>query len=424
MNTKTSRLFLCIFLMFGCRLYARPDSTLFPLSKSLEPNVRFWISIFTQYSSAQYLVFDAGNVDRIYEILDSKKLFPGGEPTPKIKESILKAEHEKMVRRLKRLGERDIQNQTLSKEDLKLISLFGDSVKPEEVRKAAERVRLQHGILEQFRDGLVKSGRYLDSLKSIFSRSGLPEELIYLPHVESSFNPYAGSKAGAIGMWQFVGSTGKKFLRIDDKIDERRDPYLSSLAAARLLKLGYDTLHSWPLAITAYNHGLLGVRKIVKELNTKDLGEMVTRYESKPFGFASKNFYAEFLAAVQVAQHSSDYFNGIVMDSCWSFKTIELPLEMQAGPIRRALQVNDSILQALNPSLNPSVLEGKNNIPLGFLLRIPVDADERAVFEMWVSEGLLPRGAYLAWCHGMEKTIFRYVDEIPFFISTRKDRRG
>lgn len=407
-----------------CGLQAQTDSTVFPIPPVLEPNVRFWVAVFTKYSASEYLFFDAGNVNRIFEIVDMRKQFPAGEPAPKKKEAFLKTEKERIISELNNLGEKDSSGQKLSKKELGLAALFGDSAKPEDFKKAAERVRIQHGNREQFREGLARSGRYLDSLKIIFVRNGLPEELVFLPHVESSFNPHAGSKVGAVGMWQFMGSTGKKFLRIDERVDERRDPYLSSIAAAKLLKLSYDTLKTWPLAITSYNHGLIGIKKIIKELGTRDLGEMVMRFESKPFGFASKNFYAEFLAAVHVARNPSRYFNNITLDSVWRFKTVGLPLELQAGLVKKSFHIPDSILVELNPSLSPSVLNEKRKIPLGYVLRLPVHTDEKAVFEEWVSEGILPRGAYTAWCTGMEKIFFRYVDTIPYYFPRGKDKRG
>ena len=90
---------------------------------------------------------------------------------------------------------------------------------------------------------------------------GLPTELAALPHVESSFNTYAYSKVGAAGMWQFMRGTGRRFLRIDAAVDERLDPYRSTEAAASFLEQNYIVLGSWPLALTAYNHGAGGMKR-------------------------------------------------------------------------------------------------------------------------------------------------------------------
>ena len=93
---------------------------------------------------------------------------------------------------------------------------------------------------------------------------GVPIELAALPHVESSFDPTAYSRAGAAGMWQFIRSTGLRYMRIDHIVDDRRDPFFSSVAAARLLRDNYEVLQNWALAITAYNHGQAGMRNAVR----------------------------------------------------------------------------------------------------------------------------------------------------------------
>ena len=93
----------------------------------------------------------------------------------------------------------------------------------------------------------------------------MPAALVALPHVESSYNPIARSFVGAAGLWQFTRSTGRRFMQIDHVVDERRDPFLSSVAAASLLQYNYSILKSWPLAITGYNHGVAGMRRAVKK---------------------------------------------------------------------------------------------------------------------------------------------------------------
>ena len=109
-------------------------------------------------------------------------------------------------------------------------------------------------------------------------------------------------------MWQFMPETGKKFMRVDTAVDERRDPMASTRAAARLLKENYRLLGNWPLAITAYNHGTEGIFRGIKAVGSDDLVDLIRSYQSPTFGFASKNFYAEFLAVVEIATNSDSYF--------------------------------------------------------------------------------------------------------------------
>jgi membrane-bound lytic murein transglycosylase D len=271
-------------------------------------------------------------------------------------------------------------------------------------------MRSQSGLRESFTEGLIRSGRYIGETRRILSAHGLPEELAYLPHVESSYNWRAVSKAGAVGVWQFTKSTGKLFLTVDDAIDERRDPLLSAEAAARLLKRNFEATGKWPLAVTAYNHGLLSIRRAMEALGTDDLMRIILSYEHKPFGFASKNFYAEFLAAVEVAKNPSRYFGDQVPDPPLVFHGEELPVSVTLEVAQRAFRCGTDTLTALNPAFLPSVLKGKAAIPRGYTLRLPDGTDITASYERLASEGHLPRGSYRAWCKGAEKFLFRYIE--------------
>jgi membrane-bound lytic murein transglycosylase D len=109
--------------------------------------------------------------------------------------------------------------------------------------------------------------------------------------------------------------TARLFMRVDYLVDERLDPYTASEGAARLLRGNYERLGSWPLAITAYNHGPGGMAKAVRILGTRDIGTIVARHRSPSFGFASRNFYAEFMAARRIDRDPARYFGPIRM---WS----------------------------------------------------------------------------------------------------------
>ena len=129
-----------------------------------------------------------------------------------------------------------------------------------------------------------------------------------LPHVESSFNAAAYSKVGAAGLWQFMRSTGRRYMRVDDAVDERLDPYRSTEAAAQLLAYNYRVLGSWPLALTAYNHGAAGMRRAKESVGTDDFVKINRTYNSRTFGFASRNFFPSFLAALTIDENPGEIF--------------------------------------------------------------------------------------------------------------------
>ena len=171
---------------------------------------------------------------------------------------------------------------------------------------AAESVRSQTGQRERFLAGVIRSGAYIPAIKQVLRSYGLPEDLAYLPHVESSFNTAAYSKVGASGIWQFTKSTGKTYLRIDQAVDERSDPLIAAHAAAKYLKNSYNQLGTWPLALTSYKYGTAGTKRALNEKGSYE--RIFTEYNKGHFKFASRNFYAEFLAAKEIARNPDKYF--------------------------------------------------------------------------------------------------------------------
>jgi membrane-bound lytic murein transglycosylase D len=189
--------------------------------------------------------------------------------------------------------------------------------------------------------------------------------------VESSFNPEARSYVGAAGLWQFTAGTGRRFMRIDSAVDERRDPYRSSEAAARLLKANYGELDSWPLAITGYNHGTGGMRRAIRAVGTDDIETIVRNYDGPAFGFASRNFYVSFLAAEEVERNAGQYFGPVRRDPPEKLTEIEVPAYLSATTLEQTLGVPRETLQAYNPSLLPAIWMGKKYVPRGYTLRLP-----------------------------------------------------
>src|SRR6185503_11107541 len=223
------------------------------------------------------------------------------------------------------------------------------------------------------------SGAWREHIAATFKKMGLPTELASLPHVESSFNTYAYSKVGAAGMWQFMRGTGRRFLRIDAAVDERLDPYRSTEAAASFLEQNYIVLGSWPLAVTAYNHGPGGMKRAQEQLGTSDIVTVVRKYNSRSFGFASRNFYVAFLAALEIDQDPDKFFGSIRRNAADTSVILEVPAFLPASRIANVLELDRDELKRLNPSLLPSVWRGARHVPRGFELRVPNTIDLSSV---------------------------------------------
>lgn len=352
----------------------------FPIPKSLELKVQFWVNVYTRYSIHERIIHDAAKPERIYRVVDLRRYFPDGRATREEKARIIREEKGKVVSILKKLAQGGYRLEELSKDELRAYRLFGRSPDRQVFRWAAQRVRVQGGMREAFKDGIVRSGRYLSAFQEIFREKGLPEELVYLAHVESSFNPHACSKSGAVGIWQFTPGTGKRYLVIKKEMDERRDPILSTEAAAELLKTHYEELESWPLAIMAYHHGLSGIRRAVRKVGSQDSEKIIEEYRSRRFGFASKNFYAEFLAAVRVAQNPSHFFGDVRVAPPLRFKTVEIVVDEGVGAVAQRFDVTEEELKRFNPALRPLVFRGEKAIPKGCRLRLPGGDDDSHLF--------------------------------------------
>ncbi|MGC2463311.1 MAG: transglycosylase SLT domain-containing protein [Steroidobacteraceae bacterium] len=368
-------LLLCVLLSVS--RFATAAETLLPRPPELEPDVQFWIRVYTEVSTNEGLIHDQHRLSVVYETLH----FDADTRSPERARKV-DAERERFEDILKRLAQ---GAEPRDDEERRVRALWGDEVTPAQLVLAASDVRFQLGQSDRFRAGLVRSGAWEPHIAEVLANLGLPAEIAALPHVESSFDPYAYSKVGAAGLWQFMRSTGRRFLRIDAAVDERLDPYRETEAAAQLLSYNYRLLGSWPLAITAYNHGAEGVRRARDQLGTDDIVRIVREYHSPSFGFASRNFYVSFLAALTIAQKPEKYFGGIDRNSEFGFHELKMPSTAGLSTLVRALGVDRETLRSLNPALRPAVWSGQRLVPAGYVLRLP-EAGSR-----WTAELLAQR---------------------------------
>lgn len=292
-------------LLLGLLAQALPawgeETAPFPLPPGLERNVAFWKRIFVEFRTTEYVIHDRESLDVIYDVVRVQDLFGSVPPTERqIGEAVgrVRQRYEEALRQMAGGG----AAAPLTTEEARAGQVLGCPCPRERLAQAADRVHVQRGVQEKFAAGLARGHALSPRVTAVLRQRGVPAELAVLPLIESSFEDQAVSRAGAVGIWQFTRETARRFLRIGRGVDERRDPIRSADAAARLLREHYENLGSWPLAITAYNHGRSGVRQAVATVGSADLGEIIRLYQGPRFGFASKNFYAEFLAALDVAR--------------------------------------------------------------------------------------------------------------------------
>jgi membrane-bound lytic murein transglycosylase D len=345
----------------------------FPVSPDLQHRVDFWIKVFSKYGRDQVIIHDTDHMNVIYDVVDLTE----GSGTRRSRFGKVDAARREIRAALQRLSQIAGPSDTLklSLRERQIYGLWSFNDDPRRFSKAAANIHLQYGVRELFMKGLQRSGAYLDTMKAIFRGYGLPEDICYLPHVESAFNPRAYSKVGAAGIWQFTRSTGRLYLKIDYAIDERFDPILATHAAARLMQHNHSELGSWPLAITAYNHGKGGMLKAVDQLETDDLTEIIEEYEGRRFGYASKNFYAEFLAARELGKYYRTYFGEVELENPGMHQIFEVPSYITLDALARKFKLNKDIVAELNPALRRPILKSARRIPKGYKLRLPVQQD-------------------------------------------------
>ena len=350
------------------RAVARSSDLQLPVEGEIGKSVDFWIRINTVYNSHQGVIHDAKYIDHIYEVLDFKKSKGRSGLV------ILKAKA-KWNRLLLSVHRKQLNPSSLTSEERKVFELFKDIDEPNKFLNAAHRKRLrfQLGQKDHFLAGLVQSGRFLPAMEEIFKKEGLPVELTRLPFVESSFNVKARSKVGASGIWQFMRSTAQLFIQVNDAVDERNDPYRATEAAAQLLKQNFDSLGSWPLAVTAYNHGRKAMMRAVRGVGSDALSDLMINYRQRNFGFASRNFFPELLAAVEIEKNAEHYFGRVKRAQSDSIQEVVLPDFVAMGDLVRILSWSPRELSELNPGLSEEVRRGCLLIPSGYHLRIPSD---------------------------------------------------
>ncbi len=347
------------------------EGEIFKCPPSLRDNVEFWKDIFTKYDREQVVLHDKEYINIIYEVIDLKKEFSGNKYSTKQKLNTIKRYKKIYIDILSRLQKFSGSADKLSGEEYRVFNLFERINKKDKFYRAKRNIRSQYGLRDKFINGLIIQGKYIRKIKEILREEGIPEEISALPHVESSYNTNARSKRGAVGIWQFTRPTGKIFLRINSSVDERKDPFKSTTAVAKLFKNSYELLQSWPLAVLAHNYGAQGVRRAVRKLKTRDISVIIEKHKTNRFGFASKNFYPEFLAAVEVEKNYKDYFGEIELSDNLELESLVLNYNNSAGSLLKLFNIERKKFIELNPHINKNIITRNRIVPKRTLVYLP-----------------------------------------------------
>ena len=202
-------------------------------------------------------------------------------------------------------------------------------------------------------------------MSSILEKEGVPRELVYLPLIESAFRLHAVSRAGAVGPWQFILGTARRYgLRVDRYVDERRDPVKSTRAAARYLKDLHDLFGNWHLSLAAYNTGEQNIARILEREPVADFWQMSER------GYlvdATRDFVPGFLAALRIAEMPEAYGFAPPSEMPKRYERVTVKRRLPLSTVARLSGTSPTTIKELNPALHRGVVP-----PTGYTVRLPL----------------------------------------------------
>jgi Transglycosylase SLT domain/LysM domain len=228
---------------------------------------------------------------------------------------------------------------------------------------------------------LSRSGRYMPMIAQVLHEEGVPEELAYLALIESGFVIHSSSSSGAVGLWQFVAGTARRYgLKIDTWVDERRDPLKSTRAAAAYLKDLHNYFGRWYLAIAAYNAGQGTIEKAMQSSGATDFWTLSTNVKLKD---ETRNFVPKFVAASLIANDPQKYgFSELTYDPPMDYEEMEVQGSLRLASLAEKAGTDPETIRELNPELLQS-----RTPPEDSAFRVKLPAGHAAIFAQSNQEG-------------------------------------
>jgi membrane-bound lytic murein transglycosylase D len=337
---------------------------LFPADKYILDQACVMVELYYRMDEDEALLYDPEEPSVVFAKVPLRNLFA------KQAEDSLSRFKQSLKRKVRALTETPADAWTDEQKSLR--HLFPSGWDGQEAAASADRVVSRRGLRKAFRMSLERSYQYDPFMDSVFKAYGVPTRLKNLAHIETWFEPSAVSKAGAAGIFQFLASSGARYLNIDDRVDQRMDPIASTFAAARFLRDMHAFLHSWSLSVMAYNNGSGQISDAIKETGSHDASEIIQNFEANGFGTVSRTYYAMFLAASSLAANADALFPGLHKMPPLTYKTLKLEHEWTPSQLRVLSGYSTAVIRRYNPALRPDVFDRNLAVPKGFELRLPV----------------------------------------------------
>ncbi len=261
---------------------------------------------------------------------------------------LLLTDCENMLRKIKNMNDLYVSKNNLYRSKMSEIPLVYDS---DVLTKWTNIYTNERGTARNnMRIALERSGRYRDMIISILKEYDLPEELFYLPIVESSFNNSCVSRAKAVGLWQIMAHRGQALgLKINYWIDERRDPEKATRAAAKYLQELYILLDDWHFALSAYNRGEYGLISDLKFSNSSSMVDMKNRNATPK---ETQNYVPQFIVAVKIAKNPEAYgFYDLNYEEPLVYDTVIIDKVIDLKVVAKCARTTVEKIKELNPAL-------------------------------------------------------------------------
>lgn len=296
---------------------------IFEVTPYYYPTVNFWFLIYTQFESSSVVIHDKTNLSLIYKVLDFGHLHEKGLPKNTLyvlQQKISEEKLDDLKQDLENLSKEPYSLSLSAKKIYRILKQANITLPLKKSDRSIFFTKLKHNLRTQtgqknfIRDGVVRSLPYQHFITKYFTDRKLPKELLAIPFLESSFNPKAQSKVNALGVWQFMPLIASYYTpKRTANTDYRSNVGVASVSAGYLMSENFAIMKSWDLAVTAYNSGTKHLLKTKRELasNDVDLEAIIKHSDSQHFGFASKNFYSEFLALAHTLAYREELFDDL-----------------------------------------------------------------------------------------------------------------